>query len=83
MLATRPKPGLDSIVSFEQKAYITGRFISECTRTTYDMYQHAKENNMPGMSLMIYLENTFDAVSFKFIVTTLAFFILVKTLLNG
>ena len=33
-----------------------------------------KENNLPGMMLLIDFEKAFDSVSFKFIMTTLDFF---------
>ena len=35
------------------------------------IFQHAKENNLPGMMLMINFKNAFDSVGFKFIMTTL------------
>ena len=58
----------------EQKAYIKGRFISKCTRTAYDIFEHAKENNLPGMMLLVDVEKAFDSVSFEFMMTTLDIF---------
>ena len=55
-------------------AYIPGRYIAECTRNTYDIFTHAKENNLPGMLLLIDFEKAFDSVNFEFIVTTLEIF---------
>ena len=55
-------------------AYIPGRYIAECTRNTYDLFTHAKENNLPRMLLMIDFEKAFDRVNFEFIVTTLNIF---------
>ena len=40
------KPALDHIVGTWQKAYLPGRYIGEVTRTTYDIFQHAKVNNL-------------------------------------
>ena len=73
-LAYRLKPVLDKIVGHEQMAYILGRYISECTRNTYDIFSHAKENNLPGMMIMIDFEKAFDSVGFQFIVATLEMF---------
>ena len=61
---------LDRILENEQKAYVPGRFISECTRNTYDIFTQAKENNLPGIILLIDFEKAFDSVSFEFILTT-------------
>ena len=58
----------------EQKVHIPGRFISECTRTAYDIFAHAKENNFPGMMLLVNFKKAFDSVSFEFIMTTLDIF---------
>ena len=68
------KPVLDKTIGNKQMAYIPGRYISECTRNTYDIFTHAKENNLPGLMIMIDFEKAFDSVGFKFIVTILEMF---------
>ena len=65
---------LDDILGNEQKAYVPGRFISECTRNTFDIFTHAKENNLPGMIMLIDFEKVFNRVIFDFIMTTLDLF---------
>ena len=55
-------------------AYIPGRYIAECTRNAYDIFNHAKDNNLPGMLLLVDFEKAFDSVYFQFIVTTLEIF---------
>ena len=45
-LASRLKPTLDRLLGHEQKAYVPGCFISECTRNTYDIFSNAKQNNL-------------------------------------
>ena len=40
----------------------------------YDLFNYAKENNTPGMMLMIDFEKAFDSVDFRFLVTTLELF---------
>jgi predicted unusual protein kinase regulating ubiquinone biosynthesis (AarF/ABC1/UbiB family) len=65
---------LDYVIGPEQKRYIPDRFIGEVTRTKYDIFQYAKENNLPGMILLIDFEKAFDSVSFKMIDATLEMF---------
>ena len=43
-------------------------------RTTYDVIQYAKENNLSGIILCIDFEKAFDSISFSFIKKTLNFF---------
>ena len=63
-LAHRLKPVLDNLLGAEQKVYLPGRFISECTRNTYDMFHSAKQKNLPGIFLLVDFEKAFDGVSF-------------------
>ena len=74
VLANRLKTVLDHLIGPEQKGYVPNRFIGEVTRTTYDIFQYAKENNLPGMILLIDFEKAFDSVSFKMIDATLEMF---------
>ena len=46
----------------------------ECPRTTYDLFEHANTNDLPGMMLMIDFKKAFDSVSFNFIMMTLDIF---------
>ena len=46
-LANRMKPVLDKIIGPQQMAYIPGRYIAECSRNTYDLFNYAKVNNLP------------------------------------
>ena len=73
-LANKLKSTLDKIKGKSQMAYIPGRYISECTRNTYDIFTHAKENNLPGMLLFVDFDKAFNCVNFEFIVTTLEIF---------
>ena len=73
-LANRLKPVLDKNIGNEQMAYIPERYILECTRNTYNIFTHAKENNLPGVMIMIDFQKAFDSVGFKFIVTPLNMF---------
>ena len=73
-LASMLKATLNRILGNEQKAYVPGRFISKCTRNTYEIFTHAKEYNLPGIILFIDFEKSFYSVSFEFIITTLEIF---------
>ena len=73
-LANRMKPVLDKIIGPQQMAYIPGRYIAECTRNTYDLFNYAKVNNLPGMMLMIDFKKALDSVDFRFLIATLEMF---------
>ena len=47
VLTARLKPIFDSLIQDWQKAYLPDRYIGEITRNTFDMFQHAKNNNFP------------------------------------
>ena len=38
-IAERIKPNLDSIIHPDQKGFVSGRYIGEAVRTTYDLMQ--------------------------------------------
>ena len=73
-MAERLKPILERIIGHEQKVYLPVRFIGDVTRTTYDMFQYAKLNNLPGMILLIDFQKAFDSVLFRFLELTLEVF---------
>ena len=62
-LALRLKSVLDNLLGTSQKAYIPGRFISKCTRNTYDLFHSAKQIIFPGKILLVDFEKAFDSVS--------------------
>ena len=70
----RLKTVLDYLIGPEQKGSVPNRFIGKVTRTTYDIFQYAKEKNLPGMILLINFDKAFDSVSFKMIDATLEMF---------
>ena len=71
VLTSRLKPILDRIISPWQKAYLPNRFIGDVTRNTFDLFQHAKTHNLPGIMLQIDFSKAFDSISFEFIENTL------------
>ena len=74
VLANRLKPTLSTIISSDQKAYVPGKFIGEVSRTCYDTLYYAKENNLPGLLLLVDFEKAFDSVSHSMIIKSLYFF---------
>ena len=74
VIAERMKPVLDSIIHGDQKGFVSGRYIGEAIRTTYDIMQWAKQNNKVGVILAIDFEKAYDSISFSFIEKCLRFF---------
>ena len=74
ILDERMKTVLNRILGPHQKAYIPGRFISEATKNTYDIFEHATRTKNPGLAVLIDFEKAFDSVSFEFINRTLEIF---------
>ena len=73
-IAERIKPHLDTIVHEDQKGFVSGRFIGEAVRTTFDILQWAKDNNKTGVLLLIDFEKAYDSLSFSFIKKCLLYF---------
>ena len=73
-IAERIKPVLDNIIQNDQKGFVSGRFIGEAIRTTFDIIQWAKENNKLGIILLIDFEKAYDSLSFAYIKKCLNFF---------
>ena len=73
-IAERIKPHLETIIHGDQKGFVSGRYIGEAIRTTYDIIQWAKNNNKTGVLLLIDFEKAYDSLSFSFIKKCLYFF---------
>ena len=54
-IAERIKPVLNDIIHPDQKGFVSGRYIGEAIRTTYDTLHYAKDNNLPGLLLLLQL----------------------------
>ena len=78
-IANRIKQVLSFLIHENQKGFLKNRFIGENTRIIYDTLYTAKENNIPGMLLLIDFEKAFDSVSWSFMYKTLHFLTLVLT----
>ena len=72
-IAERIKPALNSIIHNDQKGFVSGRYIGEVIRSTFDTIQFAKENNKTGLLLTIDFEKAYDSISFNFVKKCLKF----------
>ena len=73
-LTERLKPVLESIIHTDQKGFVSGRYIGEVPRNTYDVLEYAKSRNRTGLLLLIDFEKAFDSISHSFIIKCLHFF---------
>ena len=73
-IAERIKPVFNTLIHPDQKGFIAGRYIGEVVRTTFDIMQYAKENNLAGLLLCIDFEKAYDSISFKYIAKCLEFY---------
>ena len=58
----------------KQKGLISGRFIEEVIRSTFDIIHWAKTNNKTGILLFIDFEKAYDSLSFSYIKKCLTYF---------
>ena len=72
-IANRLKQVLSYLIHENQKGFLKNRFIGENTRIIYDTLYAAKENNIPGILLLIDFEKAFDSVSWSFMYKALEF----------
>ena len=61
------KKVLDILIGQQQKGFIQGRNISECTREIYDYIYEYEEKNIPGLILLIDFEKAFDSIAWDFV----------------
>ena len=61
---------------------VSGRYIGEAIRTTYDIIQWAKTNNKTGIILLIDFEKAYDSLSFSYIKKCLTFFNFSECIIN-
>ena len=65
------RPVLDRIISNEQKGFLQGRSISDCTRIMFDIIHECESQGINGLILLVDFEKAFDSLSWKFINDTL------------
>ena len=55
------------IIGNNQKAYLPGRYIGECSRTVYDIMNYAIKNDITSLAMLVDFKKAFDSVSHSFI----------------
>ena len=66
-IANRIKPILPFVIESQQKGFIKGRNIAECTREIYDFLFESEADNVPGMLLLIDFQKAFDSIAWDFV----------------
>ena len=65
-VARRFKKVLPSIIDKDQTGFMSGRFIGDNTRLTYDLIQELKNSNRSALFLSLDIEDAFNAVDWEF-----------------
>ena len=71
IIATRIVKVLPEIIHTNQLGYVKGRFIGEAARSTLDVMDYTKKENIPGILLFIDFEKTFDSLNWNFLLKCL------------
>ena len=66
-LAVRMKKVIHILISYDQTAYIKGRYIGESVRLIDDLLKYAENENIDGMLFAADIEKAFDSVDHNFI----------------
>ena len=57
---------LDKIINPDQTGFIKGRNLAENIRTIHDILQYTKDENIPGLLLLIDFEQAFESYGSPF-----------------
>lgn len=76
VMANRVRLVIDKLIGQEQKGFMKGRYIGECTRTVYDVMWEAKHsrNSSNLMLLLADFQSAFDSLDHTFIQDVLKMF---------
>ena len=55
------------LIHSSKKGFLKGRYISECVRIISDFMDKLKEDNIPGLLMLVDFEKAFDTVEWPFI----------------
>ena len=70
-ITNRLHPVLSRIISTEQKGFLEGRTIADCSRLMFDIIHSCQVNNIDGLILLIDFQKAFDSLSWEYIRETL------------
>ena len=66
-ITNRMRKVLSRVISTEQKGFLEGRSIADCTRLMFDLINSCQVNNIDGLILLVDFEKAFDSLSWNFI----------------
>ena len=66
-VARRFKKVLPSVIDKDQTGFMSGRFIGDNTRLTYDLIQELKKDKRSALFLSLDIEDAFNAVDWQFV----------------
>ena len=70
-LAARMKTVIHSLISYDQTAYVKGRYTSESVRLIDDLLKYAEDENVDGILFAADTEKAFDSVNHNFMFAAL------------
>ena len=70
-LAARMNTVIHTLISYDQTAYIKGRYIGKSVRLTDDLFKYAKHENIDGILFAADIEKAFDSVDHNFMFAAL------------
>ena len=77
------KKVIHSLMSYDQAAYVKGRYIGESVRLIDNLFKYAENENIDGILFAADIEKAFDSVDHNYIYASLKSLGLEKTLFNG
>ena len=70
-IANRLKKVLTHLIPEQQTGFITGCYMSDCTRLIYHTMHFTEYNKIPGLIMLVDFEKAFDSVSWDFLIEAL------------
>ena len=59
------------LITEQKTGFISGRYMSDCTRLTYDAIHFAEYNEIPGLLMLVDFEKAFNFLSWDFLIEAL------------
>ena len=83
LLAKRLKNVLSPLISYNQTAYVNGRFVSEGGRLISDILEISDMLSLKGLLLTVDIQKAFDSVNHQFLILVLKKFGFGNTFISG
>ena len=62
---------IQSLIHYDQTAYVKGRYVGESIRLVYDLFEVAEQENLDGIIFAADIEKAFDSFEHNLIYATL------------